>query len=268
MNLSNLQFFDLVMYQDQSVFVINKPAGLVVHGDAKTDVVTLADLIARDCPELVGVGENMEIEYKGARHEVPRPGIVHRLDKDTSGCLIIARTPEAYEHLKNQFQQRTIEKTYRLFTYGVPKESIGKIDVALGKSTNDMRKWAPAKVSRGEVREALTYYNVLGTAGLPEGEYKGSTEPNTFAYIEARPKTGRTHQLRVHFKYINHPIVGDSLYATKRPKALGFKRLALHSHSISFVSPHTGSLLCVTAPLPNDFLNVETQVEPIEKTLL
>lgn len=259
--ITSLQFADLVIYEDPSVFVIAKPVGLVVHGDGKTNVETLADIILRDRPELTNVGEPMEIEYKKEMHHILRPGIVHRIDKDTSGCLIIARTPEAYAHLKNQFQERTIEKSYRLFTYGVPKERTGKIDVALGKSTNDMRKWAPAKVSRGEVREALTYYTVLGTIGLPENEYKGSTEPNTFAYIEAKPKTGRTHQLRVHFKYLNHPILGDFLYAYKRPMALGFDRLALHARSITFVSPHTTDSVTVTAPLPPDFLHAETLLD-------
>lgn len=258
---TSIRFSDLILYEDPSLFVIAKPAGLVVHGDAKTNVQTLADMIAHEHPELVGVGEDMEIEYKGARHKVPRPGIVHRLDKETSGCLLIARTQEAYLTLKQQFQERTIQKTYRLFTYGIPKERTGKIDVALGKSTNDMRKWAPAKVARGDIREALTRYTVLGTIGLGGHDYKGSTEPGTFAYIEAKPETGRTHQLRVHFKYINHPIVGDTLYAVKRPLGLSFTRLALHAHTLTFVSPHTGRQMTITAPLPMDFAKAETLLD-------
>lgn len=236
-----------VLYEDNDVLVINKPAGLIVHGDGKITDETLGDILAQNYPELLTVGEPLLINEK----KIVRPGIVHRLDKETSGCIIIAKTEESFLNLKNQFQAHTIEKVYHAFTYGSIKNDEGVIDAPIGRSNGDIRKWGVARAARGVIREALTEYKVLRRIGLPEGVVKGSTEEGTYSYIEARPKTGRTHQIRIHMKSINHPIICDSLYAPKRESALGFNRLALHARSISFMG--LSGQVTVEAPFPEDF---------------
>ena len=234
------------LYEDQYLLVINKPAGLVVHPDGRGDFETLADILLRERPELTDIGEPLIIEGK----EIKRPGIVHRLDKETSGCLIIAKTQDSFLFLKNQFQEHTIEKIYHACLYGVPKEREGTISEAISRAREDIRKWAVGRGARGTTREAITAYTILATIGGVEG--KGSTAPDAFSYVEAKPKTGRTHQLRVHFKSLNHPIICDNLYAEGREKALGFERLALHAQSILFKTPD-GMAHEVTAPFNQDF---------------
>jgi 23S rRNA pseudouridine1911/1915/1917 synthase len=235
-----------ILYEDESVLVINKPAGLVVHPDGRGDFETLSDIILRERPELRDVGEPLVIGGK----TILRPGIVHRLDKETSGALMIAKTQEAFLFFKKQFQEHTIEKTYHACLYGVPKEREGTITESIGRARTDVRKWAVGRGARGELREAITGYTILATIGGVEG--KGSTDAGTFSYVEAKPKTGRTHQLRVHFKSINHPIVADALYAEGREKELGFDRLALHARAIMFQTPD-GITREITAPFPEDF---------------
>jgi 23S rRNA pseudouridine1911/1915/1917 synthase len=242
MNMQKLQ----VLYEDDSILVINKPAGLVVHGDGKAEFETLADMILAERPEMRDIGEPLTIGEK----KIYRPGIVHRLDKDTSGALILAKTQESFEFLKSQFQNHAIEKTYHACLYGVPKEREGVIDEPIGRSKGDVRKWNVGRGARGEMRQAITHYKVLGVIGST-GE-KGSTEEGVYSYVEARPKTGRTHQLRVHFKSLNHPIIHDTLYAEGRVEALDFKRLALHALSVTF-NLQNGKSKTVTAPFPNDF---------------
>ena len=172
--------------------------------------------------------------------EVHRPGIVHRLDRDTSGVLLIAKNQEAYVHLKQQFKESNVTKVYRAFLYGAPKDVEGVIDLPIGRSNKDFRLRSAEKHPRGKLREALTKYKVLEVGG-------------EYSYIEANPKTGRTHQLRAHFKSLQHPIVCDPLYAPKRECALGFNRLALHAYSLTLTLPN-GTTLCAEAPLPKDFI--------------
>lgn len=241
-----------ILYEDEYVLVLDKPAGLVVHPDGRGDFETLADILLRERPELTDVGEPMVLEGK----EIKRPGIVHRLDKETSGCLLIAKTQESFLFFKKQFQDHTIQKTYHACLYGVPKEREGVINEAIGRARLDIRRWAVGRGARGELRPATTRYKVLATIGGVEG--KGSTADDTFTYMEAYPETGRTHQLRVHFRSINHPIVADVLYAERREAALGFTRLALHAHAISFTLPD-GTQKKITAPYPEDFQNARTQ---------
>ncbi len=235
-----------ILYEDQDVLVIDKPAGLVVHPDGRGDFETLSEILLRERPELADVGEPMVLEGK----EIKRPGIVHRLDKETSGCLIIAKNQESFLFFKKQFQDHTIQKTYHACLYGVPKERKGTISEAIGRSKENVRKWTVGRGARGEMREAITHYEILATIGGIEG--KGSTEEGVFSYVEAKPKTGRTHQLRVHFRSLNHPIIADTLYASGREKALGFERLALHARAIEFTLP-SGKVITVTAPYPADF---------------
>ena len=237
-----------VLYEDNFIIVINKPAGLVVHPDGRGDFETLSDMILGVYPDLAHVGEPLEISGK----KILRPGIVHRIDKETSGCLIIAKTQESFLFMKDQFQNHTIQKMYHACLFGVPKERSGRITEGIGRSRGDIRKWTTSRGARGEMREAITEYSVLATIGGHEG--KGSTDEGTYTYVEAKPETGRTHQLRVHFKHINHPIVGDSLYGGGRGFALGFERLALHARAISFVLPD-GIHKDIEAPFPADFEN-------------
>ncbi len=243
-----------IIYEDEYVIVLDKPAGLVVHPDGRGDFETLADILLRERPELRDVGEPMVLEGK----EIKRPGIVHRLDKDTSGCLMIAKTQESFLFFKKQFQEHTLQKTYHACLYGVPKERIGVINEPIGRARQDIRRWAVGRGARGELRDARTRYKILATIGGVEG--KGSTADDTFSYVEAEPETGRTHQLRVHFRSINHPIVADVLYAERREAALGFTRLALHARAIAFTLPN-GKPITATAPYPPDFIEARTRFE-------
>ena len=231
-----------VIFENDDFIAVNKPAGLSVHPDGKTDKKTLIDWILSRYPHIKNVGEPFSVDGKN----MFRPGIVHRIDKETSGVLVIAKTPEAFELFKKKFKNREIEKIYHLFVYGNVKKDDGMIQVSIGRSKSDFRKWVPENSSRGIIREAITYYQVL----------KKSTR---VSFIEARPKTGRTHQIRVHFKSVGHPIVCDSLYATGKPKLLGFGRLALHALRLSFNWKE--EKIAVEAPYPQDFQHALTLFE-------
>ena len=229
-----------IIHEDEQLLVIDKPAGLVVHGDGRTEEVTLADWILQNYPALKDVGEPWTNDKGEA---ILRPGIVHRLDRETSGVMVVAKTQETFEFLKEQFQARAITKTYRAFAYDAFKEQHGEIDRPIGKSKSDFRKWSAQPGSRGVQRPAHTEWDVL-----QEIEKSGAK----YTYLELKPTTGRTHQLRVHLKAIHHPIVCDKLYAPKRSCALGFKRLALHAHRIT-LSNMAGEEQTFIAALPADF---------------
>ena len=254
-----------ILYEDKDLLVINKPAGLIVHADGKTEEPTLVDWLLEKYPEIKDVGEPMEVKshkvHKVSKAEgeekdfqlstfnfttIPRPGIVHRIDRETSGCLIIAKNQETFLFLKKQFQERTIAKTYKAIVWGSVKKDEGIIDVPIGRSKNDFRQWSAQRGARGEMREAITEYKVLK---------RFEKDGEQFSLVEVSPKTGRTHQIRVHFKYLNYPIVCDSLYAPNRACPLGFSRLALHAAEIKFTHPN-GSKMNIEAPLPEDFNHV------------
>ncbi len=220
-----------ILFEDENYIAVNKPAGLMVHGNGKTKEATLVDWILETHPEMKGVGEPLG--------EIDRPGIVHRLDKETSGALLLAKNQEAYLALKKQFQEHSIEKIYNAFLYGEMKLKEGTIDRPIGRSSNDFRLRTATRGARGVMRSAITDFKTLK---VHDG----------FSYVEARPKTGRTHQIRVHFKALNHPVVCDSLYAPGLPSVLGFSRLALHASQISF-ELLDGSKKIIKAPFPQDF---------------
>ena len=224
-----------IIYEDHYVVVVNKPAGLVVHGDGRTNEPALTDWVLERYPHLENIGEPMRAGGK----EFARPGIVHRLDRETSGVIVIAKNQKTFLYLKKQFQERRITKTYRAFIHGVPKEREGVIDRPIGRSAKDFRQLSSERGAKGVLREATTAYTVLKTN-------------DEFSYLDVRPKTGRTHQIRVHLKAISHPVVCDKLYAPKRPCALGFDRLALHAFSLTFRLPNDCSITA-EAPLPDDF---------------
>jgi len=237
-------FVPKIIYEDRNILVLNKPSGVAVHSDGRTAETTVADWLLENRPEIRNVGELMKLPHGG---EILRPGIVHRLDRETSGVLVAAKDQEIFFALKREFQGRRVKKTYRAFVYGVLKDNEGVIEKRIGRSRSDPTKWSAeygAKGRRGgELREAVTEYKVIARGA-------GAT------YVEAYPKTGRTHQIRAHFKAIGHPIVCDRLYAGKRPCILDFSRLALHAFAIEFTLPAAG-VMRFEAEAPKDFSRAE-----------
>ena len=230
----------VILYEDNDYVVIDKPPGLVVHADGKTDEPTLVDWILKKYPEMKGVGEPTTMTDGTV---IDRPGIVHRIDRETSGVLIIAKHQEAHQALKEQFQNREVSKRYLAFVYGEMRDTYGIINRPIGRSKSDFRRWSAQRGTRGEMREAETWWTLLAAK-------------HNFSLVEVEPKTGRTHQIRVHLKAINHPIVADTLYAEnnikQKPGVLGFKRMALHARSIEFRLLN-GKTKLVKSPIPEDF---------------
>jgi 23S rRNA pseudouridine1911/1915/1917 synthase len=235
-----------ILYEDEAIIVVDKPSGMSVHTDGKHDYPTLVAWLIVQYPELVGVGE---VQTLPSGEVIERPGIVHRLDRETSGVLVVARTQASFDSLKEQFHDRETRKTYRAFVYGNLKDERGIINKPIGSGRGGVGPRS-ARAPHGEVRDALTMYKVLAnSAPLPL--------ENRAAYVEVFPKTGRTHQIRVHFSLIQHPIVGDVLYGSRRAPLLGFTRLALHAYNLTFTHPTTGKEVTYTAPLPPDFVAAE-----------
>lgn len=225
-----------VIYEDKDIVVVNKPAGMTVHGVAgKTSPQpTLADLLLKRYPEIKMVGDE----------PILRPGIVHRLDKDTSGVMIIARNQDTFEYLKSLFKTRDIKKTYIAIVSGIPKERQGIIDRPIG-----IRNGTTKRSVRSEkmAKPAVTEYTVLKTTRANDGF--GRESP--FALLSVSPRTGRTHQIRVHLMSIGHPIVGDVLYGPKKQPPW-VDRLMLHAASIEF-SNRAGGRLRFDADTPEEF---------------
>lgn len=243
-----------ILYEDKDIVAVNKPAGIVVHPDGKSKGPFLTDWILENYPKTKNVGEPVETKEFGI---IERPGIIHRLDRDTTGVLLIAKTKIGHSTLKEQFQERTLTKKYLTFVYGEIKDRFGIINRPIGRSPNDFRRWSATRGARGELRDAETWYTLLA--------YRAG-----FSFLEVEPKTGRTHQIRVHFKAVNHPVVCDGLYAPEKilekPDALGFKRNALHAYSIEFTNC-AGKKVMVKAPVPDDFSNafIELGIQDVAK---
>lgn len=234
-----------ILLENSDILVINKPAGLVVHPDGKRDEATLVDWIRETHADMAGVGEPLVMEYKGKQITIDRPGIVHRLDRETSGVMILAKTQTSYEYLKSQFQNHTIKKEYIAIVSG--KTERGIINEPIGRSARDIRKWTTGISARGMMRPAITRYTTEKVFEL---------DGQTFSLVHLFPETGRTHQLRVHMKSIQRPIIGDGLYAPSTVGLLGFDRVALHAWKITFQDIN-GKECVVEAPLPKDFKNFE-----------
>lgn len=219
-----------VVYEDEHVLAINKPAGLTVHKTHPSDPnETLVDILVGERPYLVGVGE-----------DPLRPGLVHRLDKETSGIMLVAKDQPTFEYLKKQFQDRTVRKEYLALVHGAPKDKRGTIDTPLGKLGTKQTTRLKGKRELVE-RDAVTDYEVLKTYG-------------EYALVRVMPRTGRTHQIRVHLKSIGCPIVGDQLYAPGKPVPSGLARMFLHAQRISFTTPD-GKVLTLEADLPASLQN-------------
>ena len=210
-----------IIYEDDSLVVVDKPSGMIVHPDGVHDYPALDAWLSKKYGEIY---------------------IVHRIDRETSGALVVAKTKSAAEFLKAQFKNREVKKVYRAFVYGPLKDERGIIDKPVG-SARGGRGPRSARSPHGVLRDALTAYRVLA---------KGAEA----SYVEVFPQTGRTHQIRVHFSAVQHPVVCDVLYAQGRPALFGFSRLALHALHLSFVAPG-GKGMTFTAPLPPDFVAAE-----------
>jgi 23S rRNA pseudouridine1911/1915/1917 synthase len=228
-----------ILYEDKDIVAVDKPAGLVVHSDGKTKEKSLTDWIVKKYPKTKNVGEPIVINEN---ETIERPGIVHRLDRGTSGVLLIAKTKEGHARLKEQFQNRTILKKYLAFVHGDLKEGYGKIELPIGRSPSDFRRWSASRGARGELRPAETWWYLV--------DYK-----NGYSFVEVEPKTGRTHQIRVHFKAVQHPIACDELYAPEKGCDLSLKRTALHAYEISFLNCEDKKIT-VKSPVPEDFKSV------------
>lgn len=213
-----------ILFEDDDLIVINKTAGLVVHPAAGHREHTLVNALLHHCPALSVIGGK------------ERPGIVHRLDKDTSGCLVVAKNDETHRNLSEQFAARTVEKIYLALVAGRLRKSAGIIDERIGRHPIHRQRMSVAE-SRG--RTAKTEYRVL-------------RESDQASLIECRLHSGRTHQIRVHLHHLGHPILGDKLYASKRAKE--FPRQMLHAWKLEFRHPTTGEWKNFTAALPDDFM--------------
>ncbi|MDR3548538.1 MAG: RluA family pseudouridine synthase [Candidatus Pacebacteria bacterium] len=224
-----------IIYEDADIVAVDKPSGVMTHPDGHTTDETASDWFAARYPDSREVGETQRLQDGS---EIRRPGVVHRLDRETSGVLVFAKTPEAHEFLKKAFHDREVHKTYLAFVYGVPKERKGIIEFSIGRSRKDFRLRSAQPKAKGTLREALTRYEVLSDIG-------------THSLLKAMPETGRTHQIRVHLKAIHHPVVCDPLYAPNHPCDLGFNRLGLHAYQLDVPLP-SGERMIITADLPPD----------------
>lgn len=224
-----------VIYEDFDTLVINKPAGLVVHRDGRTTEVTLVSILIKLFPDLKDVGGTIELQDKTLE---PRAGIVHRLDRETSGAILIAKNQKAFDFYQKQFIDREISKTYHGIVIG-KFEKEGDVNEPIGRGRKDFRVWEVGEAARGVMRDASTHYRTLEST-------------DGFSLVEFTPKTGRTHQIRVHSKSLGHPLVGDSLYGLTKENPLGIERVALHATTLGFTSTE-GKRIVARAPYPEDF---------------
>lgn len=238
-----------ILFENDEVVVIDKPSGISVHaGVGDNHRLTVAQWLLARSPQVKGVGEP-QTDKDGTPLE--RSGVVHRLDTDTSGVLVLAKTARAYTHLKQQFHDRLVAKEYQAFVYGTMNALFGTIDRSIGRSARDFRLRSAGRGARGMLRTAVTNWRLRA-------------QNSTHACLTLSPETGRTHQLRVHLKAVGRPIVGDPLYA---PEAylnsrsdLGIGRLALHAHRLTFTLP-CGAVIKAVAPLPGSFLKALALLE-------
>ncbi|MCQ3977199.1 MAG: RluA family pseudouridine synthase [Anaerolineae bacterium] len=213
-----------VIYEDDDLVVINKPAGMVVHPAHGHESGTLVNALLARYPDLAALAES-------ETDSSDRPGIVHRLDRDTSGLIVVARTPPALRRLQQQFKARTIEKTYLALVFGRPEAPEGIIEVPLGRDPRFRQKMAP----RADGKPARTHYRVL-------------EDFEQYSLLEIGLETGRTHQIRVHLAWLKCPVVGDTVYGRKK-NVLGLKRQFLHAWRLRFHHPRTGETIELEAPL-------------------
>jgi 23S rRNA pseudouridine1911/1915/1917 synthase len=216
-----------ILYEDDSLIVVNKPAGLVVHPAPGHPNGTLVNALLAHCPNLPGIGG------------VQRPGIVHRLDKDTTGAIAIAKTEFAHKHLQAQLKAKSARREYLGIVYGAPKTENGTINLPIGRHPVERKKMAVVSTEKSG-REAVTHWRILERLG-------------NFTLIQFQLETGRTHQIRVHTTQIGHPIVGDLLYGSGRSVGVNLTGQALHAWRLTLQHPVTAEVIEVTATPPTEF---------------
>lgn len=221
------------LFEDEHILVIEKPSGLVVHHGTGTTKHTLVNALLFYCPSLSGVGD------------VERPGIVHRLDKETSGVMVVAKTQLAYEELQRQFKAREVEKQYFGLVWGRMPEKTGQITWAIGRHEKQRQR---ISIKTKKPKAAKTHFTVR-------------QEWDEFSLLEIKPLTGRTHQIRVHFAASGHPVVGDTKYGRKKTK-LQISRMFLHALQLAFVHPESKKRVEFTSPLPQELSEFLEKLSP------
>lgn len=225
-----------IIYEDNDILVVNKQKGLVVHPANGNPDGTLVNAIMAHCKDsLSGIGGEL------------RPGIVHRLDKDTSGLLIIAKNDKAHIQVSEQIKNREVKKTYIALVRGTIAEDEATINMPIGRSTKDRKKMAVTK----DGKEAVTHFKVLN---------RYTTNKGSYTLLEIKIDTGRTHQIRVHMAEIGHPVIGDSVYSNGKNE-FGVEGQCLHAKRLEFVHPITGKEMKLEAPLPEYFQKIVEQLE-------
>ena len=216
-----------ILYEDEHLIIINKSSGLVVHPAPGHPSGTLVNALLYHCQNLAGIGG------------VERPGIVHRLDKDTTGAIVVAKSDRAHQHLQAQIKSKTARREYWGVVCGCPKLKSGSINLPIGRHKKDRKKMAVVPVDKGG-REALTHWSVLERLG-------------NYTLMQFLLETGRTHQIRVHCSHTGHPIVGDLLYGSGGSVRVNLSGQALHARKLTIEHPVSGNIIEAIAPLPDEF---------------
>ncbi len=219
-----------VIFENDELIVVNKPAGMVVHPAAGHESGTLVNAVLGYEPDIEGIGGE------------ERPGVVHRLDKDTSGLIVVAKNERAHRWLQDQFRLRKVEKTYLALVDGMPPTSVGRVEAPIGRDPNQRKKMAITSFAKG--REAISEYKTLESFP-PAGSY------GRYTLLEFHPHTGRTHQIRLHCAFLGCPIVADGIYGYKKA-SLALSRHFLHAFRMKIILPGETSLREFEAPLPRD----------------
>lgn len=219
-----------IRYEDSDVIVINKPKGIVVHPANGNQSGTLVNGLLYHCKDLSGI------------NGILRPGIVHRIDKDTTGLLIVAKNDLAHVSLSEQLQSKSVSRLYYALVHGVIEHEFGTIDAPIGRDKKDRQKMA---VTSTNSKDARTHFKVLERFA-------------EYTFVECRLETGRTHQIRVHMQYIGHPVVGDEKYSYR--KTLQTQGQLLHAHQLTFIHPRSGENVTVEADLPKQFADILEEI--------
>lgn len=246
-----------ILYEDDDIIVVDKPAGVTVNrAETTKDTITVQDWVEQKLGLQPRLPESNKETYSKEEVFSHRGGIVHRLDKETSGVLLLAKNPDALDHLLKQFKEREVKKVYHALAHGRLKPEEGEIDVPVGRLPWNRKQFGIVPGGRS----SKTLYKVLRY-------YQNAKEKEVLSFVELYPQSGRTHQIRVHLKYINHPIFADFLYAgrkTSRKDRTVLPRVFLHAAKISFIHPTTGKIVSFESPVPKElqsaldsFLSVE-----------